>query len=149
MTGQRHASCRARHNAGPAAPSPWRVPLAAALAVELRNACRRRIRAAPPLAQVDLNDRAALHEVVKRERFGAVIHFAALKAVGESVAKPIEYYSNNIGGLLNLLWVMRAEDIRSIVFSSSATVYGSGTPPFREDSATGVGITNPYGAAAA
>ena len=93
-----------------------------------------------------MNDRAALHAVVAREQFGAVIHFAALKAVGESVAKPIVYYTNNIGGLLNLLWVMRAEGIRNIVFSSSATVYGSGTPPFREDSPTGAGITNPYGA---
>ena len=61
------------------------------------------------------------------------------------MAKPLEYYRNNIGGLLNLLAAMRAADVRNIVFSSSATVYGSGTPPFKETSPTGAGITNPYG----
>jgi UDP-glucose 4-epimerase len=65
--------------------------------------------------------------------------------VGESVSKPLEYYSNNIGGLLTLLSVMREAGVHNIVFSSSATVYGSATPPFREDSPTGAGITNPYG----
>ena len=67
------------------------------------------------------------------------------QAVGESVAKPLEYYRNNIGGLLTLLGAMRTAGVKSIVFSSSATVYGSGVPPFQETSPTGTGITNPYG----
>ncbi len=75
----------------------------------------------------------------------ALIHFAGLKAVGESVSKPIEYYENNIGGTLNLLKVMRAHNVKNIIFSSSATVYG--TPervPISEKAPKGV-CTNPYG----
>ncbi len=75
----------------------------------------------------------------------SVIHFAGLKAVGESVAKPLEYYTNNLVSTLNLLNVMREHNVKNFVFSSSATVYGDPeTVPIREDSPTG-GTTNPYG----
>ena len=75
----------------------------------------------------------------------SVIHFAGLKAVGESVAKPLEYYTNNLVSTLNLLNVMRAHDVKNFVFSSSATVYGDPeTVPISEDTPTG-GTTNPYG----
>lgn len=77
--------------------------------------------------------------------FSGVIHFAALKAVGESVSKPLDYYENNILGLINLLKVCVEFDIRDFVFSSSSTVYGLGNPPYKEDSPTGMNITNPYG----
>ena len=75
----------------------------------------------------------------------AVIHFAAFKAVGESVEKPIEYYKNNIGGTLSLVDCMRKHNVKKIVFSSSATVYGDPeTVPIKETAKTG-GCTNPYG----
>lgn len=75
----------------------------------------------------------------------SVIHFAGLKAVGESVAKPLEYYTNNLVSTLNLLAAMRTHGVKNFVFSSSATVYGDPeTVPIREDSPTG-GTTNPYG----
>ena len=75
----------------------------------------------------------------------AVIHFAGLKAVGESVAKPLEYYSNNLISTLYLLQAMRRHGVKNFVFSSSATVYGDpATVPIREDFPTG-GTTNPYG----
>lgn len=94
--------------------------------------------------EIDLLDRAALDKVLSSNRFDAVIHFAAFKAVGESVAKPLEYYHNNIIGTLNLLELMRKHGCRTIVFSSSATVYGmSETVPIREDFP--LSATNPYG----
>ena len=75
----------------------------------------------------------------------AVIHFAGLKSVGESVTKPLEYYSNNLGSTLTLLEAMRRHGVKNFVFSSSATVYGDpATVPIREDFPTG-GTTNPYG----
>ena len=75
----------------------------------------------------------------------SVIHFAGLKAVGESVAKPLEYYSNNLISTLYLLQAMRRHGVRNFVFSSSATVYGDpASVPIREDFPTG-GTTNPYG----
>ena len=75
----------------------------------------------------------------------AVIHFAGLKAVGESVSKPLEYYSNNLGSTLTLLEAMRRHNVKNFVFSSSATVYGDpASVPIREDFPTG-GTTNPYG----
>ena len=75
----------------------------------------------------------------------AVIHFAGLKAVGESVSKPLEYYSNNLISTLYLLQVMRTHGVKNFVFSSSATVYGDpATVPIREDFPIG-GTTNPYG----
>ena len=94
---------------------------------------------------VDLLDREALENVFKSESIDSVIHFAGYKAVGESVRKPLEYYHNNITGTLILCDVMRNHGCKSIVFSSSATVYGDPAfVPITEDCPTG-GVTNPYG----
>ena len=93
----------------------------------------------------DVRDRAAMDKIFSENKFDSVIHFAGLKAVGESCVKPLEYYDNNIYGTLVLLETMRAHGVKKIVFSSSATVYG--TPerlPLTEDCRTG-GTTNPYG----
>ena len=93
----------------------------------------------------DIRDRAAMEKIFEENAFDWVIHFAGLKAVGESCQKPLEYYDNNIGGTLVLLETMRARGVKKIVFSSSATVYG--TPevlPLTEECKTG-GTTNPYG----
>ena len=81
------------------------------------------------------------------EKFDAVIHFAALKAVGESVAKPLEYYENNLTGTLNVCFAMREHGIKNFVFSSSATVYGiPKSLPLTEESDTPIHeVTNPYG----
>ena len=98
------------------------------------------------LLLADIRDGAGLEHVFRTcGAFDAVIHFAGLKAVGESVSMPIGYYDNNVQGTLNLVKYMRKYNVRSIIFSSSATVYGSGTPPFAEDAVVGQGITNPYG----
>lgn len=92
----------------------------------------------------DVRDASVLIQVFAEHRVDAVIHFAALKAVGESVAKPLAYYENNIGGLFSLLKAMDAADVRRVVFSSSATVYGDpACVPIREDYPTAA--TNPYG----
>jgi len=94
--------------------------------------------------KVDVCDYDALSEVFKENEIDAVIHFAGLKAVGESVQKPIEYYTNNIYGTLVLLKVMREYNCKKIVFSSSATVYGmNNKAPYTEDMPTSA--TNPYG----
>ncbi len=94
--------------------------------------------------RVDLLDREALDEVFQKHDIDAVIHFAALKAVGESVAKPLEYYQNNLTGTLNLCFCMRDHGVRRLVFSSSATVYGEPeTMPITEDFPRSA--TNPYG----
>ena len=93
----------------------------------------------------DVRDRAALDKIFEENKIDFVIHFAGLKAVGESCVKPIEYYDNNLCGTLVLLEAMRAHGCKKIVFSSSATVYG--TPerrPLDETCRTG-GTTNPYG----
>ena len=93
----------------------------------------------------DLLDRAFLEDVFRREKPGAVIHFAGYKAVGESVEKPIAYYHNNITGSLILCDVMREYQCKKIVFSSSATVYGDPAfVPITEECPKGQ-ITNPYG----
>jgi UDP-glucose 4-epimerase len=100
-----------------------------------------------PLAfhRADLLDAAALDRVFAARPVDAVIHFAALKAVGESVQKPLDYYSNNLTGSISLLSAMRRHGVKTLVFSSSATVYGApASVPIREDAPTG-GITNPYG----
>jgi len=96
--------------------------------------------------KADIRDRAALDAVFKAEGpIGAVIHFAALKAVGESSRIPLAYYGNNITGTIALCEVMAANGCKNIVFSSSATVYGDpASVPIREDSPT-PGATNPYG----
>lgn len=99
-----------------------------------------------PFHKFDLRDRTKLDNLFSNNSFDAVIHFAGLKAVGESITKPLEYYSNNIDSTLVLLDVMQRHNVKRIVFSSSATVYG--TPdklPLTESNQTGVGITNPYG----
>ncbi|MGL5435269.1 MAG: UDP-glucose 4-epimerase GalE [Lachnospiraceae bacterium] len=95
--------------------------------------------------EVDLLDEPALEHVFKNETIDAVIHFAGLKAVGESVYKPLEYYHNNITGTLILCDVMRRHGVKNIVFSSSATVYGDPAfVPITEECPMGQ-ITNPYG----
>ena len=95
--------------------------------------------------RADVADRDALDAVFDEFDIGAVIHFAGFKAVGESVQKPIEYYTNNIGNTLALVDVMRAHGCKSIVFSSSATVYGDPDAlPLTEDSPKKP-ATNPYG----
>ena len=95
--------------------------------------------------EADLLDREALNAVFDQEKIDAVIHFAGLKAVGESVSKPLEYYHNNITGTLILCDVMRNHGVKSIVFSSSATVYGNPAfVPITEECPKGE-ITNPYG----
>jgi len=94
--------------------------------------------------QVDLRDKDALNSVFKSHPVESVIHFAGLKAVGESVEMPLRYYENNIGGTLNLCEVMIAHNVKSLVFSSSATVYGEPkTVPITEDFP--LHAMNPYG----
>jgi len=98
-----------------------------------------------PFYECDMCDEAAFEKVFAENQIDAVIHFAGLKAVGESVQKPLEYYSNNLTGTFVLLRLMRKYGVHKLVFSSSATVYGSHNPvPFREDMPIG-GTTNPYG----
>lgn len=95
--------------------------------------------------QADIRDRASMDRIFSENQLDSVIHFAGLKAVGESCAKPLEYYDNNIYGTLVLLETMRAHGVKKIIFSSSATVYGTPeTLPLTEDCKTG-GTTNPYG----
>ncbi|MBR6350647.1 MAG: UDP-glucose 4-epimerase GalE [Lachnospiraceae bacterium] len=95
--------------------------------------------------KTDIRDKAGLEEIFSKEQPEAVIHFAGLKAVGESVREPLNYYENNVGGSVILFEVMQAAGCRNIVFSSSATVYGMNNPiPYREDFQTGP-CTNPYG----
>ncbi len=98
-----------------------------------------------PLHTFDLQDKKALDDLFTVEQFDAVIHFAGLKAVGESTAQPLTYYRTNIDSTLTLLEVMDAHAVRKLIFSSSATVYGSAPIPYTESSPTGQGITNPYG----
>ena len=98
-----------------------------------------------PFYEADIRDRDALEKVFTAEKIDAVIHFAGLKAVGESVVKPWEYYDNNITGTLTLIDVMRKHDCKSIIFSSSATVYGDPAfVPITEECPKGQ-CTNPYG----
>ena len=98
----------------------------------------------PRFEQIDVRDRPALRRLLASHRLDAVIHFAGLKAVGESVQKPLQYYENNIGGSLALVECMIEAGVRTIVFSSSATVYGEPVSvPIREDSP--LSASNPYG----
>ena len=95
--------------------------------------------------ECDIRDYEGMDKIFKENKIDAVIHFAGLKAVGESCQKPIEYYDNNIGGTLKLCDVMRNNGCKNIVFSSSATVYGmKNVSPLKETMKTG-GTTNPYG----
>ena len=98
-----------------------------------------------PFYEADIRDRKAMEEVFSKENISAVIHFAGLKAVGESVAKPLEYYDNNINGTLVLCDAMRKAGVKNIIFSSSATVYGDPAfVPITEECPKGQ-CTNPYG----
>ena len=118
----------------------------------LCNSCRESLRRVEEITgkkvifyEADLLDQAAVKNVFDNEKIEAVIHFAGLKAVGESVFKPLEYYHNNITGTLILCDEMRKHGVKSIVFSSSATVYGDPAfVPITEECPKGV-ITNPYG----
>ncbi len=94
--------------------------------------------------EADLLDLEAMNKIFSENKIDAVIHFAGLKAVGESVQKPVEYYHNNITGTLMLIKAMKAANVKKIVFSSSATVYGMyNKAPYVEDMPTSA--TNPYG----
>ena len=98
-----------------------------------------------PFYQGDVRDEALMDKVFSEHSFEAVLHFAALKAVGESVAKPVLYYQNNLGCTLSVLRAMERHGVHRILFSSSATVYGDSEDlPFREDSPVRE-ATNPYG----
>ena len=95
--------------------------------------------------EADIRDKEAMGNIFDQEKVDAVIHFAGLKAVGESVAKPMEYYENNLAGTLNLCQVMKEHQVKNIIFSSSATVYGDPAfVPITEDCPKGT-CTNPYG----
>lgn len=94
--------------------------------------------------QVDIRDEAALEKIFLNEKIDGVIHFAGLKAVGESSVIPLEYYDNNVAGTITLLKVMKKYDCKNIIFSSSATVYGNPHQvPITEDFP--LSVTNPYG----
>lgn len=102
------------------------------------------IGAAVPCVEGDVRDEALLARVLAQHAVTGVIHFAAFKAVGESVREPLRYYDNNVAGTVALLRAMQAVDVRTLVFSSSATVYGEPvTLPIREDFP--LSATNPYG----
>ena len=99
-----------------------------------------------PFYEIDVCDTAELEKIFTEHSFDAVIHFAGLKAVGESVQIPLEYYDNNINSSIALLRVMQKHDVKKLVFSSSATVYGDpGTPKYVETLPVGQNISNPYG----
>ena len=94
--------------------------------------------------KADVLDKDAMRKIFTAHKIDAVINFAGYKAVGESCAKPIEYYHNNIGGMIALIEVMREFNVKNLVFSSSATVYGDpATVPITEDFP--LSTTNPYG----
>ena len=95
--------------------------------------------------EMDLLNRAALNELFDTHRFDCVLHFAGLKAVGESVQQPLRYYNNNLGTTIHLCQTMAAHGVKKILFSSSATVYSpDNAMPVKESARTG-GCTNPYG----
>lgn len=98
-----------------------------------------------PFYQLDLRDKPALQKVFTDHAIDGVIHFAGLKAVGESTEKPLLYYQINLGSTMTLLDVMKEANVTRLVFSSSATVYGSAPIPYSEQSPAGHDITNPYG----
>lgn len=99
----------------------------------------------PLFIEGDIRDKALLTQVLREQKIEAVIHFAGLKAVGESCVKPLEYYDNNVGGTVTLLEAMSACGVKRMLFSSSSTVYGTSKKlPLTEEHPTG-GVTNPYG----
>ena len=95
--------------------------------------------------EVDVRNKPLLDAVFREFTIDAVIHFAGLKAVGESVENPLLYFDNNVSGSIALLEVMATHNVYKLVFSSSATVYGNAPYPYVETATTGVGIANPYG----
>lgn len=100
----------------------------------------------PEFHKIDILDIAGMRELFQSHDFEAVIHFAGLKAVAESIEKPLEYYETNVQGTVNLLKCMAEFKVNKIIFSSSATVYGAkNSGKLSEDLTTGVAITNPYG----
>lgn len=100
----------------------------------------------PVFYQIDLLDYPKVHDLFAGTKYDAVIHFAGLKAVAESIEQPLRYYENNVTGTLNLLKCMAEFQVNKIIFSSSATVYGNtNSGKLDESMVTGVGITNPYG----
>lgn len=116
------------------------------------NSCPEAVKRAEELAggkialyEADIQDREAVQAILAKEQPETVIHFAGLKAVGESVAKPLKYYRNNINTTLSLLEAMAETGVQKIIFSSSATVYGEQNPaPYNEEMPKGL-CTNPYG----
>ena len=116
------------------------------------NSCPEAVKRAEELAggkialyEADIQDREAVQAILAKEQPETVIHFAGLKAVGESVAKPLKYYRNNINTTLSLLEAMAETGVQRIIFSSSATVYGEQNPaPYNEEMPKGL-CTNPYG----
>lgn len=100
----------------------------------------------PNFYQIDLLEIDKMDQIFANNQYDLVIHFAGLKAVGESVEKPLRYYENNVSGTINLLKCMQKYGVKNIIFSSSATVYGEQpTPKLDETMPTGLKITNPYG----
>ena len=100
----------------------------------------------PKFYKVDLLDQAKTEEVFANTAYDSVIHFAGLKAVGESVQQPLHYYENNIGGTVSLLKAMQNHGVKKIIFSSSATVYGiQDSPEYIETMSTGGKLSSPYG----
>jgi UDP-glucose 4-epimerase len=96
--------------------------------------------------ELDICQTADLSEIFRHEKIDAVMHFAGLKAVGESTEKPLKYYHQNIVGTLSLIEAMKDHDVFDLIFSSSATVYGNPAYlPLDEKAPTGIGLTNPYG----
>ena len=99
----------------------------------------------PKFYEVDMLDKEALDKVFAEGNYDIVFHFAGLKAVGESVEKPIRYYENNLGSTINMLECMKKYNVNKLIFSSSATVYGEQpVVEYKEEMQTGIGITNPY-----
>ncbi len=98
-----------------------------------------------PLYEGDVQDKDLLGKIFDEHDIDAVIHFAGLKAVGESVKLPLKYYHNNLSSTLALCEVMQEKGVKKLIFSSSATVYGDEEVPYRETGRTGTGIVNPYG----
>lgn len=99
-----------------------------------------------PFYEADVCDKDKLRPVFEEQTIDGVVHFAGLKAVGKSIAKPLEYYRNNIDSTLSLVEIMNEFNVKKLVFSSSATVYGEPEMlPLTEESRVGIGITNPYG----
>ena len=100
----------------------------------------------PVFHKIDLLDQTAIDNLFEKNNYDLVIHFAGLKAVAESVKQPLKYYDNNITGTINLLKAIQKTKVRNLIFSSSATVYGSPeTPEYTEELETGHHISSPYG----